>query len=197
MEAYQQAFRLDPTQVQLYLALSNQFRQQGGRQDDILELLQTAIRANPDEATLALALGDQLQRGDTEAAVDAYQTALDKFELYTASSSLNPGAANTSRAFAYIRLASVTEDMGLLEPAMNYYSAAVAARPMWRGRTSPMAMRCAAATTWRMPPSPMKRGIDADPQFANAYVRLAELRGAGQRGQRRLSAPAGIRYCPG
>ncbi len=46
-EAYQQAFHLDPTQVQLYLALSNQFRRQGGRQDDILELLQTAARAQP------------------------------------------------------------------------------------------------------------------------------------------------------
>ncbi len=179
MEAYQQAFRLDPTQVQLYLALSNQFRQQGGRQDDILELLQTAIRANPDEATLALALGDQLQRrGDTEAAVDAYQTALDKFELYTASSSLNPGAANTSRAFAYIRLASVAEDMGLLEPAMNYYSAAVAAAPdvAWTHVTYGDALRRRndvenAAVAY-------ERGIDADPQFANAYVRLAELRDA-------------------
>ena len=68
-------------------------------------------------------------RGDTETAIEAYQTALDKFELYNTSNSLNPGAANTSRAFAYIRLATVAEDLGLLEPAMNYYSAAVAAAP--------------------------------------------------------------------
>jgi len=179
MEAYQQAFRLDPTQVQLYLALSNQFRQQGGRQDDILELLQTAIRANPEEATLALALGDQLQRrGDTEAAIDAYQTALDKFELYTAPNTLNPGAANTSRAFAYIRLASVAEDMGLLEPAMNYYSAAVAAAPdvAWTHVTYGDALR--RRNDVENAAAAYQRGIDVDPQFANAYVRLADLRDA-------------------
>ena len=175
-EAYMQAFRLDPTQVQLYLALTNQFRQQGGRQDDVLELLQTAIRADPDEAALALALGDQLQqRGDTEAAIEAYQAALDKFELYPSANGVNPRSTNTSRAFAFIRLAAVSEDMGLLEPAMNYYSAAVAAAPdvPWTYATYADALRRrgdseGAATAYQ-------RAIENDAEFANAYVRLADL----------------------
>src|SRR5690606_10539797 len=41
--AYQEAFRLDPTQVQLYLALSNQFRQSGGEQEEMLALLESEI----------------------------------------------------------------------------------------------------------------------------------------------------------
>lgn len=175
-QAYEQAFRLDPTQVQLYLALSNQFQQQGGRQAEILDLLQTAMRANPDEATLALALGDQLQqRGDTAAAVDAYQAALDMFEVYSLPNSLTARAADTSRAFAYTRLAAVSEDLGQMEPAMNYYSAAAAAAPdvPWTQVMYGDALRrrgddAGAEAAYRT-------AIDNDPSFANAYVQLADL----------------------
>jgi tetratricopeptide (TPR) repeat protein len=174
--AYQKAFRLDPTQVQLYLALSNQFRQLGGEQEEMLNLLETAIRANPNEATLALALGDQLQRqGETVRAIDAYQSALDMFELASLSPNLTPRGADTSRAYAYIRLASVSEDLGLMEPAMNYYSAAVAAAPdlPWTQVTYGDALRrrndvAAAEAAYR-------RAIANDPNFANAYVQLADL----------------------
>jgi tetratricopeptide (TPR) repeat protein len=174
--AYQQAFRLDPTQVQLYLALSNQFRQRGGQQDDVLNLLQTAMRANPDEAVLALALGDQLQRrGDTTAAVDAYQAALDMFELYPVSGALNLRTMDTSRAFALVSLARVSEDLGEMEPAMNYYGAAVAAAPnlAWTQVVYGDALRrrnelAGAETAYR-------RAITSDPTFASAYVQLADL----------------------
>ncbi len=175
-DAYMQAFRLDPTQVQLYLALTNQFRQQGGKQDDVLELLQTAVRANPDEAALALALGDQYQqRGDTEAAIEAYQAALDKFERNPSANGINARSSGTGRAFAFVRLASVSEDRGLLEPAMNYYSAAVAAAPdvPWTHATYGDALRRrgdagGAALAYQ-------RAIENDADFANAYVRLADL----------------------
>jgi tetratricopeptide (TPR) repeat protein len=174
--AYQKAFRLDPTQVQLYLALNNQFRQLGGPQTEMLELLETAMRASPNEATLALALGDQLQRqGETERAIDAYQSALDMFEMTSLNNSLLLRGNETSRAYVYTRLAAVSEDLGLIEPAMNYYSAAVAAVPD-RGWTQLMygdAMRrrndvVGAEAAYR-------RAIANDPDFANAYVQLAEL----------------------
>ncbi len=175
-DAYQKAFRLDPTQVQTYLALSNEFRQQGGRQDETLQLLKTAIRANPDEATLELALGDQLQqRGDTKAAVDTYQAALDMFELYTLSNILNPRGTNTSRAYAYTRLANVSEDLGQMEPAMNYYSAAVAAAPdlPWTQMMYGDALR--RRNDLDGAEAAYRRAIQNDPAFANAYVSLADL----------------------
>jgi tetratricopeptide (TPR) repeat protein len=177
--AYQEAFRLDPSQVQLYLALDNQYRQLGGQQTEMLELLETAMRANPDEPTLALALGDHLQRqGETVRAIDAYQSALDMFELAALSNSLSPRGSDTSRAYVYTRLAAVSEDLGLIEPAMNYYSAAVAAAPdqAWTQLMYGDALRrrnnvAAAETAYR-------RAIAIDPEFANAYVQLADLMAA-------------------
>lgn len=174
--AYQKAFRLDPTQVQLYLALNTQFRQMGGPQSELLQLLEAALRANPDEPTLALALGDQLQRqGETARAIDAYQTALDMFESAARANSLALRGSDTSRAYAYTRLAAVSEDLGLIEPAMNYYSAAVAAAPdrAWTQLMIGDALRrrndvAAAESAYR-------RAIANDPQFANAYVQLADL----------------------
>ncbi len=128
MASYQQAFEIDPTQVSVYIAMTNEMRRQGGRQDHILELLERAIKANPDEAMLALAFGDQAERrGETDAAVDAYQSALDMFERFVSPGTGNQGANDLSRAYAYARLAGVSEDKGLLEPAMNYYRASVAA----------------------------------------------------------------------
>ncbi len=175
-DAYMHAFRLDPTQVQLYLALTNQFRQQGGRQDDVLELLQTAIRANPDEAALTLALGDHLeQSGETEAAIEAYQSALDKFERNLSPASASSRSKNTGRAFAFVRMASVSEDRGLLEPAMNYYSAAVAAAPdaPWTYAAYADALRRRGDNQGAV--AAYEQSIDNDPDYANAYIRLADL----------------------
>ena len=174
--AYQKAFRLDPTQVPVYLALSNQFRQLGGQPAEMSALLETAIRANPDEPVLWLALGDQLQRdGETARAIDAYQAALDRFELASLSNSLSPRGSDSSRAYAYIRLASVSEDLGQIEPAMNYYGAAAAAAPdlPWTQVTYGDALRrrndvAGAEAAYR-------RAITDDPSFANAYGQLAEL----------------------
>ncbi len=174
--AYQKAFRLDPTQVQVYLALNNQFRQLGGQQIEMLDLLETAIRANPNEPVLALALGDQLQRrGETARAIDAYQSALDMFESASRANSPALRSSDTSRAYAYTRLAAVSEELGLTEPAMNYYSAAVAAAPdrAWTHLTYGDALRrrnqvAEAEQAYR-------RAIAFDPNFANAYVQLADL----------------------
>jgi tetratricopeptide (TPR) repeat protein len=174
--AYQEAFRLDPSQVQLYLALDNQYRQLGGQQTEMLALLETAMRANPNEPTLALALGDHLQRqGEAARAIDAYQSALDMFELAALSNSQSPRGNDTSRAYVYTRLAAVSEDLGLTEPSMNYYSAAVAAAPdrAWTQLTYGDALRrrndvVAAERAYR-------RAMAIDPEFANGYVQLAEL----------------------
>jgi tetratricopeptide (TPR) repeat protein len=174
--AYQKAFRLDPTQVQVYLALNNQFRQLGGQQSEMLDLLETAMRANPNEPVLALALGDQLQRqGETARATDAYQSALDMFELASRANSPALRGSDTSRAYAYTRLAAVSEELGQTEPAMNYYSAAVAAAPdrAWTHLTYGDALRRrnqadAAEQAYR-------RAIALDPNLTNAYVQLAEL----------------------
>ena len=174
--AYQKAFRLDPTQVPVYLALSNQFRQLGGQPSEMLDLLEAAIRANPDEPVLWLGLGDQLQRqGETARAIDAYQAALDRFELASLSNSLSPRGSDSSRAYAYIRLASVSEDLGQTEPAMNYYGAAAAAAPdlPWTQVMLGDALRrrndvAGAEVAYR-------RAIADDPGFANAYGQLADL----------------------
>ncbi|MDQ3248324.1 MAG: tetratricopeptide repeat protein, partial [Chloroflexota bacterium] len=112
-EAYQQAFRLNPTRVSAYLALTNQLRSVGGRQDEMAALLQRAIKANPDEAILALALGDSLeQQGETGGAVDAYQTALNLLETSTLPTTRNGRARAISRAYAYTRLAGVSQEVG-------------------------------------------------------------------------------------
>ena len=177
-DAYMQAFRLDPTQVQLYLALTNQFRQQGGKQDDVLELLQTAVRANPDEAALALALGDQYQqRGDTEAAIDAYQAALDKFERSpTVNRQSMHAPTNTGRAFAFVRLAAVSEDRGhvgaghelLQRSGSGGTRRAVDPGDLWRCAPTPETT----PTARRLPISARSR---TTPTYATAYVRLADL----------------------
>jgi tetratricopeptide (TPR) repeat protein len=84
ISAYQRAFQLDPTQIDVYVALSSQLRRHGGRPAGILDLLQTASTINPDEATLLVALGDQTQLvGDLDAAIDAYQSALNTLDPYT------------------------------------------------------------------------------------------------------------------
>lgn len=174
--SYQTAFRLDPTQVQHYLALSNQVRRMGGASAEMLDLLEAAMRANPNEPTLALALGDHLQRqGELPRAVDAYLAALDLFEQMPSANSLTQRSTNASRAYTYIRLAGVSEDLALMEPAMNYYSAAVAAAPdlAWTQVAYGDALRrrnqvAAAEAAYR-------RAIANDPNSPNAYVQLADL----------------------
>ena len=174
--AYQAAFRLDPSQVRLFLALDNQYRQVGGDQTEMLDLLETAMRANPDEPMLALALGDHLQRqGATVRAIDAYQSALDMFELAALSNNLSLRGNDTNRAYVYTRLAAVSEDLGLTEPAMNYYSAAVAAAPdrAWTQLMYGDALRRRNDVT--AAESAYRRAIANDPEFATGYVQLAEL----------------------
>lgn len=173
--AYQRAFRLDPTQVRIYLALNDQFRRQGGAQEDILALLQTAIRANPNEPALALALGDQLQRqGDIQAAVDAYQAALDMFETDSLANTFGSGD-DASRAYAYVRLAAVSEDLGQMEPAMNYYKAAEAAAPdlAWPAVMLGDALRRRGDMDGAR--LAYQRGLRNDPTFVNGYLQLADL----------------------
>jgi tetratricopeptide (TPR) repeat protein len=174
--AYERAFELDPTRIAVYVSLSNQLRQHGGRPAEILELLQTASQVNPGEATLLIALGDQLQRvGDTRAAIDAYQAALETLDPYTLTPQLRLRSTGPSRASAYARLASTYEDLGQLVPAMNYYQAVVAAAPEipWTHVILGDALRrrndvAAAKTTYL-------QAIQQDPTYIDAYVRLGDL----------------------
>jgi tetratricopeptide (TPR) repeat protein len=182
IRAYQRAFELDPTQVAVYVSLSDQLRQHGGEPAGILGLLQTSVRINPSEATLLIAMGDQLQRlGDLPAAADAYQSALDTLDPYTLMPQLRPESIGANRAFAYARLAEVYEDMGQMEPAMSYYQAAVAAAPYlpWTYVLLGDALRrrndvSAAEAAYR-------RAVEQYPTHVEAYVRWADLLSA--RGQ--------------
>jgi len=179
-DAYQQAFRLDPSQVGLFLSLSDQLRQQGRQQGEVLDLLQAAIQANPDEATLALALGDSYQRhGDTEEAMEAYKSALDMFETQSLSNTLDPRSVRLSRAYAYTRLGAIREELGELEPAMNYYGAAVAAAPdaTWTQIILGDALR--RRNDMDDAEAAYQAAIENDPGEVDAYVRLAELKNAG------------------
>lgn len=128
-QAYQRAYELDPTQIEVYVSLSDQLRQHGGgRPEHLLELLQATIQANPDEAILYLALGDQWQLlGDNLAAINAYQAALDHLEQAATLPGQQALSGGESRAFAYARLARVYEDLRQSEPAMSYYRAAMSA----------------------------------------------------------------------
>jgi tetratricopeptide (TPR) repeat protein len=174
--AYQRAFQLDPTRIAVYVSLSDQLRLHGGRPSEILELLQTASQINPSEATLLIALGDQLQRvGELQAAIDAYQSALDNLDPYALTPQLRLRSTGQIRAFAYARLAAVYEDMGRLEPAMNYYRAVPAAAPdtPWTYVLLGDALRrrndlVTAEANYRL-------AIQRDPLHVDAYVRLADL----------------------
>lgn len=174
--AYQRAFQLDPTQVDVYISLSSQLRQHGGQPAGILELLQVANRFSPNEATLLIALGDQSERvGDLQTAVDAYRSAMEELDLYTPTPQLRSRSVGQSRAFAYARLARAYEELGQLEPAMNYYHAVVAAAPdiSWPHVVLGDALRqrndvAAAETSYR-------RAVQIDPTYVDGIVRLADL----------------------
>jgi tetratricopeptide (TPR) repeat protein len=174
--AYQRAFQLDPTQIDVYVSLSNQLRRHGGRPAGILELLQTASDINPDEATLLVALGDQSQlTGDLEAAIDAYQSALDTLDPYTLTPQLRSRPVGQSRAFAYARLARAYEDLGQLEPAMNYYHAVAAAAPdiPWTHVLVGDALR--RRNDFAAAEASYQQAIQYDPSYLDAIVRLADL----------------------
>jgi tetratricopeptide (TPR) repeat protein len=175
-EAYRRAFQLDPSQVAVYVALSNQLRQQSGQSDEVLELLKTTASINADEPALFLALGDHWQRaGDVTAAIDAYLTALDKLDSYTLSSPVRRLPSGQTRAYIYARLARLYEDLGQLAPAMNYYRSAVAAAPdiPWTQVMLGDALR--RRNNAKDAESAYLQALLADPAYVNAYVRLAEL----------------------
>ncbi len=130
IRAYQRAFELDPTLVGVYVALSEELRQNGGTPRDVMVLLQIALGEASEESTLLLALGDQWQRlGDAEAAIDAYHTAAEQLTPYGRSGSSQPLASADSQAFALARIASTYEDLGQTQAAMNYYHSAAVAAP--------------------------------------------------------------------
>lgn len=174
--AYQRAFQLDPTQLASYMALTNQLQQQAGGSQTIFSVLQTALAANPDEATLLVALGDYWQRHDeTQSAIDAYQLALDKLNLDSFSPGLQRRFTEQSRAVVYARLAQEYEELGQLEPAMYYYQAAAGVADLaWsqvllgdalRRRNDPGAAEAS-----------YRQAIERDSTDVNAYTRLADLR---------------------
>lgn len=175
-QAYQRAFTLDPTQVNVYFALNNQLGQRGERQTEVANLLARAMKANPDEAVLALALGDQLEEsGRPRSAIAAYHSAIDKFEAYTQPNRLNRQSNQVGRAYAYARLAAVSEDMGEIEPAMNYYAAAAAAAPefAWPQTILGDALRRRGETAAAV--TAYTRAVALDPNSSDAYLRLADL----------------------
>lgn len=174
VRAYEQAFELDPAQTGLFVALTNELRQSGSTPDEVMLLLQTALRVNANEATLLLTLGDQWQRlGNADAAIDAYQSAVEQLDPYARLNRLRSPA--DSRAFAFSRLAATYEDMGQMEAAMNCYTAAVAAAPesSWPYLLLGDAQRRrndveAAVASY-------ETAIARDSANVDAYVRLADL----------------------
>ena len=176
VQAYQRAFELDPTQTGVYVALSNKLRQTGGNPDDVMVLLQTALRVDAQEATLLLALGDQWQRlGDAEAAIEAYQGAVAQLTPYGRSNRRNHQSSASSRAFAYSRIASTYEDLGQTEAAMNYYNSAVAATPdmAWPYLLWGDALRRRNDVEGAI--EAYETAIDRDNEYVDAFVRLADL----------------------
>jgi superkiller protein 3 len=176
VEAYQRALELDPTRTGVYVALSNELRLSGGLPNDLMAQLQMALRVDEDEATLLIALGDQWQRiGNTDAAIDAYQAALEQLTPFTQDRRSRPFQSTESRAFAFARIAATYEDLGEKQAALNYLRSAIAAAPKlpWPQVLMGDALRryndidgAVAAYT---------AAIEGDPEYVDAYVRLAEL----------------------
>lgn len=176
IRAYQRAFELDPTQIGVYVALSNGLRRSGGTPNDVMVLLRIALAEDSDESTLLLALGDQWQRlGDSEAAIDAYQSALEKMALYGGPVRSRPLASANSRAFAFSRIASTYEDLGEIEAAMSYHRSAVAAAPAaaWPYLLLGDALRRQNETEAAI--AAYESALSQDNNLVDAYVRLADL----------------------
>lgn len=180
--ALQQAFRLDPSNVGVYVALSNQLQQQGGSHDEMLALLQRAIQANPQQAILSLALGDQSEsNGELIAASNAFLTALDNFDAESNGIGVSPANLRLSRAYTYARIATLREKMGENDAALNFYNAAASAAPdaSWTqimlGEALQRNGNFAAAQV------AFEDAQGADPSALDAYLHLANL--AAQQGQ--------------
>ena len=176
LAAYQIAFTLDPTQIAITSALTAQMQQNGAAPGELAKVLTTAIATNPDEPTLYLMLGDHWQRqGDTQAALDAYHTALIRLDLYDLEWPLRAQGILETQAVIYARLARLYEDQGQIDIAMHYYQAAATAAPnlgwaqamlgdAWRRRNQPDT----AAAAYR-------QSIEVDPNYLNAYAQLIDL----------------------
>ena len=176
IRAYQRAFELDPSQVGVYVALSNELRQKGGTPNDVMVLLQIALREDADEPTLLLALGDQWQRlGETDAAIDAYQAALEQLAPYSQGARPQPLTTGNSRAFAFTRVAAAYEDQGDIEAAMNYYRSAIVASPeaSWTHLLYGDAQRRQDHTNQAV--NAYKTALSLDENEVETFIRLANL----------------------
>ena len=176
IRAYQRAFELDPSQVGVYVALSNELRQKGGTPNDVMVLLQIALREEANDPTLLLALGDQWQRlGETDAAIDAYQSALEQLAPYSMSTGPQLRTAGTSRAFAFSRVAAAYEDQGDIEAALNYYRSAIVAAPeeAWTHLLYGDAMRRQDDTS--MAVNAYETALSLDDEEVETFIRLANL----------------------
>lgn len=176
MQAYRYALRLDPTEAAAYTSLNDQHRQQATPPNEILSLMHKAVEFNPEQAILALALGDQLRRlGDVEMSITMYQQALGWFEPDSEFLSIGLQPTGRTQALAYSRLAALYEDLGQVDAAMNYYHAAVTAEQgqPWTWVTLGDALRrrnqvLAAEDAYRA-------AISIDPSQVDPYLRLASL----------------------
>ena len=176
IRAYQRAFELDPTQVGVYVALANELRQEGGSPNDVMVLLQIALREDENDSTLLLALGDQWQRlGDTDAAIDAYQAALKQLTPYDSNGRFQPQGTDNSRAFAFSRIAATYEDQGDTQAAINYYQSAIAAAPdqAWPYLLLGDALRRQDDSEGAV--TRYQESLERDADEVEAYIRLANL----------------------
>ena len=175
--AYQRAFLLEPTLVSTYISLNSQLRQNNGRPEDWLRILQMAIRRNPNEPSLYLALGDEWQQqGDRKEAIDAYLSALENLDPDRFSGQFLPPSSRQGRAFVYSRLARIYEDEGQTITAFNYYQAmdAVAPNTPWTkivlGDAWQRQNDIATAETY------YEQALQSDPSYLIAYLKLAEAK---------------------
>lgn len=180
VRAYQRAFELDPTLVGVYVALSEELRQNGGTPRDVMVLLQIALSEGSDESTLLLALGDQWQRlGESEAAVDAYHAAAEQLAPYGRAIGSRPFASAESEAFALTRIAGTYEDLGQTTAALNYYYSAIAAAPgvSWPQLLLGDALRRQNDVEGAV--DAYENALTLDEDLTEAYIRLADLYSAG------------------
>ncbi len=188
IRAYQRAFELDPTQIGVYVALSNDLRRNGGTPNDVMVLLRISLAEDSNDSTLLLALGDQWQRlGDAEAAIDTYQSALEQMALYGGADRSRPLASANSRAFAFSRIASTYEDLGEMQAAMSYHRSAVAAAPAaaWPQLLLGDALRRQNETEAAI--AAYEAALNLDNNLVDAFIRLADLYSAAGEPERAAS----------
>ena len=175
-ESYERAFLLEPTRVPIYSTLNTQLRQNDGRPEEWLEILETAVGYNPNEPSLYLALGDyQQQQGNRAAAIDAYLSALERLDPDNQPGQFLPPVNRVGRAFVYSRLARIYEDQGQTTAALNYYRAMATVAPdaLWT--------QIALGDAWirqnnlDTAENLYLQAIETDPDYLIAYLRLAEV----------------------